>query len=437
LYYYNFKNMKKVLICLCVSLSLSLVTAARGVVMRKFSLFFALLFVFFVVSCNVKKRSNVNSSVITNEAVSDSLPVFLFEGDALFDTLSEDNIIESIKYIPLSSEREAMMPKSLIIRKFSKEFLAIEFSGSPKQPKIFDLNGNYIKDAFHIGRGPNELSNLMTFTANEKSNKAYFLSFDKILSLNMNDYSMSTRTIPKPLENHVSFFWFALNNGDLVTNIVYPVEDFETNKYPFLFVYDSCFNKVKEHYYSHSRDLYQNLISGVTPPPCEAWSISSSPNGGTFIDMYSDTIYSILDGGELKPAYIISRGDKYMPTIEEVNYPADKKFKKIYYRYIVENDQYVILHYAYDNKYFVNIWNKQNGKLLCHQEVSSMLFYPIDFSIGGYHGELYVDYITSDNCIYVAIPARDLMEEIPGLKPDDNPVIVEIKLKDNYNPIKQ
>jgi hypothetical protein len=402
--------------------------------MSKVRCLFFLFCLLFILAC---KNGSNNTVRVLMDDVADSMLVFSFEDEAFFDTLSEENIIESIKYIPLSSEREAMMPKSLIIRKFSKEFLAIEFSGSPKQPKIFDLNGNYIKDAFHIGRGPNELSNLMTFTANEKSNKAYFLSFDKILSLNMNDYSMSTRTIPKPLENHVSFFWFALNNGDLVTNIVYPVEDFETNKYPFLFVYDSCFNKVKEHYYSHSRDLYQNLISGVTPPPCEAWSISSSPNGATFIDMYSDTIYSILDGGELKPAYIISRGDKYMPTIEEVNYPADKKFKKIYYRYIVENDQYVILHYAYDNKYFVNIWNKQNGKLLCHQEVSSMLFYPIDFSIGGYHGELYVDYITSDNCIYVAIPARDLMEEIPGLKPDDNPVIVEIKLKDNYNPIKQ
>ena len=404
--------------------------------MRKFSLFFALLFVFFVVSCNVKKQNNVNSSVITNKAVSDSLPVFLFEGDALFDTLSEDNIIESIKYIPLSSEREAMMPERLIIRKFSKDFLALEFNmGTAKQPKIFDLNGNYIKDAFHIGRGPNELTNFMSFTANEKSNKAYFLSFDKILSLNMNDYSMFTRKIPNSLENTETFDWCALNNGDLVTK-TNPVEDFETNKYPFLFVYDSCFNKVREHYYSHSRDLYQNLISGVTPAPWENWSISSSPNGGTFIDMYSDTIYSILDGGELKPAYIISRGDKYMPTIEEVNYPAEKKGKKIYYRYIVENDQYVILHYGYDNKCFVNIWNKQNGKLLCHQEVRTLLYYPIDFSIGGYHGELFVDYITSDNCIYVAIPARNLMEEIPGLKPDDNPVIVEIKLKDNYNPVK-
>ena len=383
-----------------------------------------------------KNRSNNTVRVLMDD-VADSILVFSFDDEALFDTLSEDNIIESIKYIPLSSEREAIMPERLIIRKFSKDFLAIEFSGSAKRSKIFDFNGNYIKDAFHIGRGPNELTNLMTFTANEKSNKAYFLSFDKILSLNMNDYSMFTRTIPNSLENTETFDWCALNNGDLVTKTTFPVKDFETNKYPFLFVYDSCFNKVREHYYSHSRDLYQNLISGVTPSPCEAGKIASSPNGGTFIDMYSDTIYSILDGGELKPAYIISRGDKYMPTIEEVNYPAEKKGKKIYYRYIVENDQYVILHYGYDNKCFVNIWNKQNGKLLCHQEVRTLLYYPIDFSIGGYHGELFVDYITSDNCIYVAIPARDLMEEIPSLKPDDNPVIVEIKLKDNYNPIKQ
>ena len=384
-----------------------------------------------------KNRSNNTVRVLMDD-VADSILVFSFDDEALFDTLSEDNIIESIKYIPLSSEREAIMPEGLIIRKFSKEFLALEgYLGTAKQSKIFDLNGNYIKDAFHIGRGPNELTNFMSFTANEKSNKAYFLSFDKILSLNMNDYSMFTRTIPNSLENTETFDWCALNNGDLVTKTTFPVEDFETNKYPFLFVYDSCFNKVREHYYSHSRDLYQNLISGVTPAPWENWSISSSPNGGTFIDMYSDTIYSILDGGELKPAYIISRGDKYMPTIEEVNYPAEKKGKKIYYRYIIENDQYVILHYGYDNKCFVNIWNKKNGKLLCHQEVRTLLYYPIDFSIGGYHGELLVDYITSDNCIYVAIPARNLMEEIPGLKPDDNPVIVEIKLKDNYNPIKQ
>ena len=402
--------------------------------MSKVRCLFFLFCLLFILAC--KNRSNNTVRVLMDD-VADSILVFSFDDEALFDTLSEDNIIESIKYIPLSSEREAIMPERLIIRKFSKDFLAIEFSGSAKRSKIFDFNGNYIKDAFHIGRGPNELTNLMTFTANEKSNKAYFLSFDKILSLNMNDYSMFTRTIPNSLENTETFDWCALNNGDLVTKTTFPVKDFETNKYPFLFVYDSCFNKVREHYYSHSRDLYQNLISGVTPSPCEAWNISSSPNGGTFIDMYSDTIYSILDGGELKPEYIISRGDKYMPTIEEVNYPAEKKGKKIYYRYIIENDQYVILHYGYDNKCFVNIWNKKNGKLLCHQEVRTLLYYPIDFSIGGYHGELLVDYITSDNCIYVAIPARDLMEEIPSLKPDDNPVIVEIKLKDNYNPIKQ
>ena len=209
-----------------------------------------------------KNRSNNTVRVLMDD-VADSILVFSFDDEALFDTLSEDNIIESIKYIPLSSEREAIMPEGLIIRKFSKEFLALEgYLGTAKQSKIFDLNGNYIKDAFHIGRGPNELTNLMTFTANEKSNKAYFLSFDKILSLNMNDYSMFTRTIPNSLENTETFDWCALNNGDLVTKTTFPVKDFETNKYPFLFVYDSCFNKVREHYYSHSRDLYQNLISG-------------------------------------------------------------------------------------------------------------------------------------------------------------------------------
>ena len=126
--------------------------------MRKFSLFFALLFVFFVVSCNVKKRSNVNGSVITNKAVSDSLPVFLFEGDALFDTLSEDNIIESIKYIPLSSEREAMTSERLLVRKIAGKFLIIDPEVSlGSLPKIFDLNGKFIRNAFLRGRGPNEL----------------------------------------------------------------------------------------------------------------------------------------------------------------------------------------------------------------------------------------------------------------------------------------
>ena len=438
MYYYNFKNMKKVLICLCVSLSLSLVTAARGVVMRKFSLFFALLFVFFVVSCNVKKRSNVNGLVITNEAVSDSLPVFLFEGDALFDTLSEDNIIESIKYIPLSSEREAMTSERLIIRKIAGKLLTIDPEASlGSLPKIFDLNGKFIRNAFLRGRGPNELLQLMSFTANEKNDKAIFLSFDKVISLNMNDYSLSSYNLPSVMENTITYEWLVLNDGMLVTNTTIPVKGFETNDFPFMYIYDSCFNKVDEHYYDNKRDLYQNLISGVTAFPSESWHFFSSSQGGTFIDMYSDTIYSILDKGVLKPEYIISRGDKYMPTIEELNYPAEKKFKKIYYRSIIENDQYVILHYAHEGQFFVNIWNKQSGRLLCHQQVRSVYYCPIDFSIGGYHGELLVDYLMADNRLYVAVPARYLMDKIPSLKPDDNPVIVEIKLKDNYNPVKQ
>ena len=157
--------------------------------MRKFSLFFILLFAFFVVSCKVKKNSNVNNSVIIiNDTVFDSLPVFLFDGGALFDTLSEDNIIESIRYIPLSSEREAMMPNSLIVRKLADKFIVMDCNYPlGRQPKIFDLNGKYIKDAFNIGRGPNELLQIISFTANESSKKAYFFSFDKIITIDMVD----------------------------------------------------------------------------------------------------------------------------------------------------------------------------------------------------------------------------------------------------------
>lgn len=400
--------------------------------MRKFSLFFILLFAFFVVSCKVKKNSNVNNSVIIiNDTVFDSLPVFLFDGGALFDTLSEDNIIESIRYIPLSSEREAMMPNSLIVRKLADKFIVMDCNYPlGRQPKIFDLNGKYIKDAFNIGRGPNELLQIISFTANESSKKAYFFSFDKIITIDMVDMSLTNNRMPLK-EDNLTPFWCALNDGMLVTHTTSPLKGFETNEYPFMYVFDGCFKKVGEHFYNYKRDLYQNTIPDVTAFPCENWNISSSPSGGTFKDMYSDTIYSVLNKGILKPEYLIYRGEKYMPTIEEVNYPANRKFNKIYYQYIIENDQYVILHYVDQSKGYVNIWNKKSGVLLSHQTMSSKYYYPVNFSFGEFHGELWIDYITAENLIYSIIPAKDLMGVIPDLKEDDNPVIVEIKLKDN------
>ncbi|MBR2196188.1 MAG: hypothetical protein IJ911_11300 [Salinivirgaceae bacterium] len=39
-----------------------------------------------------------------------------------------------------------------------------------------------------------------------------------------------------------------------------------------------------------------------------------------------------------------------------------------------------------------------------------------------------------DNTIIAAIPAHKLINVLPNLKEDDNLVVVEIKLKDNYVP---
>lgn len=406
--------------------------------MNNIRFFYVLFCSLLTVSCNIKKNNEKdNTDKTVKFETLDSLPIFSFGSESIFDTLSEDNLIESIKYIPLSSEREAMMPNRLIVRKLADKFIVVDCNYPiGRQPKIFDLNGKYIKNAFNIGRGPNELLQIISFTANESSNKAYFFSFDKIITIDMVDMSLACNRMPLK-EDNLAPFWCALNDGMLVTHTTAPLKGFESNKYPFMYVFDGCFKKVSEHFYNYKRDLYQNTIPDVTAFPCENWNIYSSPSGGTFKDMYSDTIYSVLNKGILKPEYLIYRGDKYMPTIEEVNYPANRKFKKIYYQYIIENDQYLILHYVDQSKGCVNIWSKKSGVLLSHQTMSSTYYYPVNFSFGDFHGELWIDYITADNLIYSIVPAKDLMGVIPYLKEDDNPVIVEIKLKDNYNSVKQ
>ena len=400
--------------------------------------FYTIIIVLCIVSC--KQSTNKVEQSVNNPNVSDTLTVFSFDETPLFDTLTSDNIIESIKYIPLETNDKSVFDDSrVIVKMIANQLLVVSNNIDKPFAKLFDFSGKYIKDLIHIGRGPLELLDIYGYVANDSLKRVSFLGFDKIVTYDFVEDRLFANKMPQ--NDYMRFlpYMVSLNDGTFIGQQSGTGKEnrLDDNKMPYMYVLDSDFRIISNKYYSIKRKLHQNLISDVTAFPCESWHINSTSGGGVFIDMYCDTVYSILDGGLLKPSYLIERGERYMPTIEEVNYPRDKKFKKIYYNAIVENGQYLFLKYYHKNSYYVNMWDKLNNKLLSHQIIESNYRSLINVSFDGYTGAPTIDYITADNRIYTIIPTEKLIGVIPDLKKDDNAVIVEIKLKDNFNSLKQ
>ena len=88
-----------------------------------------------------------------------------------------------------------------------------------------------------------------------------------------------------------------------------------------------------------------------------------------------------------------------------------------------------------DNTRWIRLMQKQEGSKNNEDPICVHDVCEVPLSFDGYHGAVRFHTVSAiDNTIIAAIPADKLMNVLPNLKEDDNLVMVEIKLKDGYNP---
>ena len=416
---------------------------------NKYQLFLAISVI--AVACNKVNNMGENGRVLTTESSDDTLKTYVLNNSIAFDTLSYSNVIESVRYIPLSSDNQSMLGELEEIIKTDKYYILLSDPwNSNMKMKAFDHNGRYVKDVLHVGRGRNEVISCDGCSYNREYSHilATCDCFEKIASIDANDLTVKLYPTPafcseaivdnESIIRYTGGEYFTMFQTVQIAKDLYVATTtgtpwhkvFDENLIPPLCFIDSAFEITEALFYDEPRKINQEVKVGVNKAT-DGWELGNSGNGVFFIDVFNDTIYSVEADKRIKPRYILHRTDEQMPQVTDVKLKNSVVAEKIHFTGLIETDNYILLRTLYgDLNVGFYMWSKNNEAPICiHGDCS------VPLSFDGYHGtvEFHTIYATG-NTIISAIPAHKLINVLPNLKEDDNLVVVEIKLKDNYVP---
>jgi hypothetical protein len=381
---------------------------------------FGLTVLLVLVCCKPKTASNQSVDSVQVQSDEISLPQHLsFDDVALYDTLSFSNIIESVRYIPLDNRTEALIANPSMIRLISGKYLILSGSKRTAQTiKIFNPDGSFLAQPFHIGRGPNEALMIGRFTAHDSTNLVTIPNMaDKMLT-----YNITTGEI-KGFRSNVDRFYqiTALPNGNFISLCRGSDEPGRPN--PVLFHLNQNFEITDS--VSDMKDRTQRAIEGVTEGNSLRRHLKAYNDGVIYLDMLSDTVFYVDDNLRFTPMVILDFGKK-QPTLHNSIYDSAKKKEEQIYIYDIDlSGHYFFATYQYKGMNFESIWDLMTGKMVYSSHANLI---GLHVRLNEFRGRLY-GYGLSGNKIIAAVNAIDLLNAITGLTPDDNSVLVEITLK--------
>ncbi len=398
--------------------------------------FFLLVTIILAVSCKDGRKSNQSSDnagvdSCTVEADVYRGPVTIHIDDKmvpLYDTLTLNNLIESVRYIPLESSDSALTD-AISIRKMGDIYCTV--SDWPRCIlKMFDADGKYIRDAFRLGRAREEIGEFTSYMFDIPSGEIIANSFltDKYVFMNVD--SLSYRTVYNPDRKITRFFtlgnrhyvFLPDNNRPVLGSTIKETYD----SLPHLVFYDSDFNITG----TVGDGAKPYIDPETTVPPRLDTYIYDSGDGIIYKYADADTFFTVDIDEQMVPVIILDIPEKLKPTMKQsVADPASRKAQMIYFQDLQLSRDYVFIEYQYRGMYYSGIWSRITGQLLFLNKFEYGRN-PILISVDGYSVQRNVSYLNRrDNVILTPIDASYLVGIIPGLKEDDNQVIMEITLR--------
>jgi hypothetical protein len=328
--------------------------------------------------------------------------------DTIFLKLS--SIVESCEFVKLETSPEAFFDRGWHTE-ISDKYICIKSYGQ-LPAKLYNKNGNFLRNIGAIGRGPGEYPTLNGLQFNQKGDMLFLLPFGTTRKILVYDIS-GNHLKDIPLAFTQRKFKAYISPDSIITVLSMP---FETDS-------AICFQQ----------NFKGKLIQKVSPP---SYLINRSFDGEVFtnyltpeFDMYNtatDTLYHYnIKKNTLEPKFAKDYGDRKVLTISR-EIPG-------YYYFLIRGEDKVtrmiiVNQKTMDAKYF-RLKNDFFGNI----EMAPV------FSNGYFIGNIAA--ITLKNQIESALKGKDLTEKErqkliefnKTLKIDDNNIIFYGKLKKNYN----
>jgi hypothetical protein len=343
-------------------------------------------------------------------------------------------LIDTIRYIPLETHPDALLPG------YPYKFATIggdlfiaggEFmvNGTPKSPIYrFDSLGRFVKQVTYHGRGPNEILMPMGWYANSRLKQISVVSNGSYLVVTSTE--TGERSAIK-IDAHQGGFFdrVPLNDSTFVS-----VRNSNNKDVPKTYLY--FIDQRGELVHATERN---DVLSGYSRETSEyAWALpyedywlkADYRGDAIFHDIFNDTLYRVKSYREITPHLVFKRGS-LSPRPEDTHKPENKK-KQVYFTSVKESGDNVFINYYLGGKIWCDVWLKSGGTLEIHtikKKPSSIEDFFIPFALpDGSEIDLEVVYADKTN-IYCVLEALDACKFLPGVKEDDNPVIVIAKLK--------
>ena len=396
--------------------------------------FISILATILVTGCSSEENSIDNSS---GEKIIRINPKSQYKGELLLS-----DIIDSIMYIPLETNENCML--GTIRGYFICSENYILFDNTDNKKYLFSRSGKYIAQIGNVGPGPEEYLYYGSDIAHiDEKNSQVIIVTSHPRRLMYYDFNGNfLESIPIPFDNLIGSIEYYNSN---IYNF-YIMKEANMGKAPYTYtILDTAFNiltqKIKPIQFSRKSETFAF-------PATPSFSQYMYNNRVHIMEnMLNDTLYEINNYFSFMPKYIINLG-KYSVTTDIRSYDALSFLKEInnrvMLRSIFETDDYLFIIYEYQGKRIPVYFNKKNNKI--YQMKNSLSGIPNDYDGGLDFWPLYQnnkELITFYDAYQLVEHKKSNKYSLKGtkesltrfnhlvrnLEPDDNPVMVIVKLK--------
>lgn len=357
-----------------------------------------------------------HEKVLMEEGKITSLPVLDIAGNlsaSELDTFTWNNIAKTVRMIPLSSKR--LLGRAPEINYISDELIIIEEAQS-QSVSSYDSKGHLKSYFSHVGQGPGEYVYLTYVKFDEQdSTVMVFDNNGKLLKYSLDGKCLDEKILKDRQWGNIAYIdpeGIVYTKNASGANSLISILDREWNVEKNCIMFDST-----------ATDRYK---AGFTLMCNRTFTqdkyVITHPLG--------DTLYTVSKSG-VEPLLILQK-ENHVLTSEVLNegimkLPKDNDF--ITYTLLDLFSSYLTYRYYWHGNFSLQLWNMETGKMIGKLNMDQNYQHGFNYVFdSGYRVRIVPNYVT-DKYLAFFIPAEDCVEEIEGIKEDDNPILMIIELK--------
>ena len=335
-----------------------------------------------------------------------------------------NDIAAEITYTPLETHSNALLGGGNRMAVVDGD-IYIDAGTSRSPIYRFDARGRFVRQMTRTGRGPGEY--IMSLVWHANATRRTVVVADPV---GYNLVTVSTdggQPTGVKINNSDGFGWIPLNDGTFLVHKDLPRSRREGAKLSLRF-FDANWKPTgtveRLSKYAPETPAMDISASFESAERNQTWS--NFRGEALLLEAFNDTLFTVRSRSEpITPHLVLKRG-RLAPASGDSG--ADKR-RHIYIGYLHESGDHLYLTFKYDGKNYHDIWSKREGRLLIRRASKEGETSGFPLSLPG-GGELYLNVAHADrDRFYFVMQSVDACRFLPGVKEDDNPVVVILKLK--------